>query len=214
MEPISVFRTAVELRSYRAASEDRAAVVSYSGGIVLAVADGVGGRRGGAAAADLAVRLVRDAATRITRPADPEAWRDLLFDIDQALHADPDAGETTLVVVSVSPEGIVGATVGDSEAWLVSSSAGHSPLTGTGRRKPYLGYGMAVPIGLQHSPPSPTDTLLLATDGLFKYADPDRIAATASGADFVAAAAAVAELPRNSAGSFYDDVAVVLCRVS
>ena len=203
--------TAAAFRSYRAATEDRAAVVPLlaHGGVVIVVADGVGGRAGGGRAAQMAVERISEAATGVTRPLDPERWRDLLFDVDQALNADADAGETTAVVVAATREGVAGASVGDSEAWLVTAG-GHAVLTSAARRKPYLGYGAAMPVGIG---PVPFEgTLLVATDGLFKYMDAGRIAAAVRGDDLHAAAEAVAETPRNREGSFYDDLAVVLCR--
>jgi serine/threonine protein phosphatase PrpC len=204
-------QTALAFRSYRAATEDRAAVVPLPahGGVVIVVADGVGGRPRGGRAAHIAVKRISEAATAVSKPLDPETWRDLLFDVDQALNADAEAGETTAVIVAVTAEGIAGASVGDSEAWLVSA-AGHSVLTSRQQRKPYLGYGAAIPVGFR---PVPLEgTLLVATDGLFKYMDAERIAAAVRGDDLEAAAEAVAEIPRNREGSFYDDLAVVLCR--
>ena len=206
-----MFDTAIELRSYRAASEDRAAVVPLpgGGGVVIVVADGVGGRRGGTRAAERAVDVVAGAAPAVARPRQPGAWRDLLFEADRAIRLDPDAGETTAVVAAVTDRGVAGAAVGDSEAWVVEPGRA-VPLTSGGGRKPYLGHGMAVPVAFGAA--SPDGTLLVATDGLFKCVNVTRFAAAARTADLAEAARAVAELPRNSAGSFYDDVAVVLCR--
>jgi serine/threonine protein phosphatase PrpC len=203
--------TALAFRSYRTATEDRAAVVPLPahGGVVIVVADGVGGRTGGGRAAQMAVERISEAATAVRKPLDPETWRELLFDVDQALNTDTKAGETTAVIVVATGEGVAGASVGDSEAWLVTAG-GHSVLTSRQRRKPYLGYGAAIPVGFR---PVPLEgTLLVATDGLFKYMDAERIAAAVRGEDLPAAAEAVAEIPRNREGSFYDDVAVVLCR--
>lgn len=216
-------RTALAFRSYRAASEDRGAVVPRADGVVLVVADGVGGRPGGGRAADEAVRLVAAAVPAVGRPADPEAWRDVLFDADRVLSKDPAAGETTCVVVAVTAGGVAGAAVGDSEAWLVDRAGigpagargarGITMLTPQHRRKPYLGVGQSFPMGFRAAGMG-KGTLLVASDGLFKYADAEWVCAAARGEDLAAAAEALAELPRNSGGSFYDDVVVAVCRPS
>ena len=203
------FTTAIEFRSYRAASQDRAAAVHVPAGVVLVVADGVGGRPGGGRAAELAVEHITRAAPAVDRPWKPEAWRRLLVEADQSIRRDPAAGETTAVVVAVTDHGIAGASVGDSDARLISADA-HSPLTSGRRIKPYLGHGMAYPVGF--SGPPLVGTIVVASDGLFNYAEADRISAAARAADLREAARSVAELARNSEGPFYDDVAVVLCR--
>ena len=65
-----MLRTAVQTRSYRAASEDRAAVFPSPTGTSIVVADGVGGRPNGAAAAEQSVELTRSAATQAHHAAD------------------------------------------------------------------------------------------------------------------------------------------------
>lgn len=226
--------TALVLDSYRAASEDRAEVIETgeAGTVVLVVADGVGGRENGGPAAQKAVGLVREAvstgADARRLGSDARAWHRLLTEIDRALFDDLDAGETTLAAVCVTPRRIVGASVGDSEAWLVTAG-GHFDLTGAQVRKPYLGSGAARPVpfalnlppppGNPESPSSSAAVLLMATDGLFKYAPPERILDTATtaavepDADLNETARRLAELARSSgSGNLYDDIAVLLCR--
>lgn len=206
------FQAVIETRSYRQATEDRAVVVPHDDGLVLIVADGVGGRPGGGHAAERAVQLLAAASPIVRNLFDPEAWRGLLFDVDAALHADPQAGETTAVILGVSERGIAGASVGDSEAWLIPDRVNEPVvrLTAQQRRKPYLGYASAVAQGFRS--PDFSGTLLLATDGLFKIVDEAHIRPAATGSDLWTAAGAVAELARNSDGSFYDDLALILCR--
>jgi len=68
-------------------------------------------------------------------------------------------GETTAVVVDVRTIGIAGASVGDSRAVIVKDGT-ISELTANQKRKPFIGTGMAEPIGFvcpapaKHSPPS------------------------------------------------------------
>lgn len=93
-------------------------------------------------------------------------------------------------------------------------------LTGRQRRKPLLGSGAAVPVGFSatwtagFSTTWTPGTLLIATDGLFKYAPARRVAEIARGADLAAAAEALVEQVRLPSGGLQDDVAVVLCRRS
>jgi|GEM_PF-413112 Serine/threonine protein phosphatase len=212
------YETARFLDSYRPvdAAEDRAELMPAGDSLVLAVADGVGGQPGGGPAADRAVALVREAVTgEALRPDRPEAWYHLFHTIDAALRDAPDAGQTTLAVVAVTPRRLVGASVGDSGAWWVNPD-GYFDLTGGQERKPYLGQGMAqvVPFSL---PRPAAGTLLVASDGLFKYAQPDRILDTVTdpahaddGLD--ATAKRLADLARLSSGQLLDDVAILLCR--
>lgn len=203
--------------SYRVETEDRAEIIptgdSGNGGTVLVVADGVGGRPGGRAAAELAVRLAREAVPTMTARdrTDPHAWYRLAKTIDDALGEDDESGATTLVIVCVTPKRLVGVSVGDSEAWLVTSE-GHYDLTGGQRRKPYLGEGMADPVPFTLPNPG-YGTLLVATDGLFKYALPERIGDAALQADLATAARRVADEARLPSGRLPDDIAIVLCRL-
>src|SRR5262249_7442164 len=105
----------------------------------------------------------------------------------------------------------VGASVGDSEAWLIGEDR-HVALTARQHAKPGLGTGMARPVPFRSR--FTAGTLLVATDGLFKYADADAICATARDSDPGAAASRLIELVRPSAGTLPDDVALILCRLS
>jgi serine/threonine protein phosphatase PrpC len=115
----------------------------------------------------------------------------------------------TAVVASVGPTGIEGASVGDSEAWIINSD-GQKRLTRNQIRKPLLGSGSAYPVpfasGILDS------TLLVASDGLFKYTDFENICPVALLENVDAAAAGLIELVRLPSGALWDDIAVILCR--
>ena len=202
----------IETRSYRTAAEDRAVVLDHPEGRVIVVADGVGGRSNGGRAADALVASVTRRLPGQTSLHRASVWHRLLEQADADVRADGGRGETTAVVAAVTPLGLAGAAVGDSEAWHVPPAGPAVVLAGRGRRKPSLGCGVAVPEAFAVE--SWGGTLLVATDGLFKYADPDRILATVRQADLAAAAALVAALPSSPGGTFPDDVAVVLCRAA
>ena len=204
----SMFETAKILEAWGPRLEDRAEVIDRGESVLVVVADGAGGRPGAAYTAEAAVRLVCAEAAAL-RPWDLFAWCGLLRRVDETLAHDPAAGETTLVAAVVSPQGVVGVSVGDSGAWLIGPG-GVQDLTARQQRKPFLGAGAAVPVPF--AVPGAGGTLLAASDGLFKYADAARIAEVAREADLEQAARHLADLVRLPSGKLQDDVTVVLCR--
>jgi serine/threonine protein phosphatase PrpC len=178
---------AVRVRGARGAGQDRIAVV----GSRIVLADGAGGTARGAQAAERTVALL--------------AASDDFDAADAALAAL--GGQATAVAIAVEGATLRGASVGDSEAWLVHGEQVHA-LTERQQRKPLLGDG-GVPVAFS----SPfAGTLVVGSDGLFKYVARERIVAacTAATVDEVAEAlVAAAELPN---GGLQDDVSVVVCR--
>jgi hypothetical protein len=150
------------LEAWAARLEDRAEVFVRGEETVVVVADGAGGRPGAAYTAETTVRMVGEFVTGRTPRWDPLAWCTLLRRIDEALAHDPAAGETTAVVAVLSPEGILGASVGDSGAWLITPDALRD-LTAHQQRKPFLGTGVAVPVPFA-APWTEGSTLLAASD--------------------------------------------------
>src|SRR5262245_10243836 len=106
------FETTSITVAYQQRCEDRVRVVELDGGVVIVVADGAGGTGAGGEAAETVIREVTAAATL---DRDAESWCDVLRQTDQRVGA----GESTCVVVARSASGIVGASVGDSRAWLL-----------------------------------------------------------------------------------------------
>jgi serine/threonine protein phosphatase PrpC len=176
--------------------EDRAAVFPRPNAFVVAVADG----GGGVAAADAVLAAVRAAGV----PADAAACVDVLAKLDQPLGA-----ESTAVVAVLLGDRLIGASVGDSSAWLVTAQ-GFEDLTEGQNKKQVIGSGQAVPVPFTRF--EPHGTLLVATDGLFKYVPHDRIAELARNVDLEAAADQLLVAPRLATGAWPDDVAIVLTR--
>ena len=187
--------------------QDRVHIGDLSDGLLLVVADGAGGTSGGAEAAELAVRLIVERTSAL--PATAELWCKLLASVDGTIASSGHGGETTLVAALVDGQGVRGASVGDSGAWLVDRNGGVD-LTRAQRRKPLLGSGAAVATPFSHSMTS--ETLLVATDGLLKYAKPERLCTIARGEDLEAAVQALLAAVRLRSGALQDDVAAVLCR--
>ncbi|MHC4563676.1 MAG: protein phosphatase 2C domain-containing protein [Planctomycetota bacterium] len=188
--------------------QDRAEVVPCDQGVVVIVADGAGGTSGGGEAADSIVMWTKAMVSRTADLIDTEVWRCLLIDVDHQLDSIA-SGQTTAVVAIVTDEAIVGASVGDSSAWLIGPDRPRD-LTTQQARKPLIGSGQARPSPFTGGPLD--GTLLVATDGLINYAPRDGICAAAQNADLRTAAEMLVNLPRLESGALPDDIGLVLCR--
>lgn len=177
-----------------------------SGAWLVALADGQGGRAGGARAAQLACRVALEEAAR-----DPEPdWLNAPVLADNAVAADRDAGFTTLVALRATANYVSGASCGDSAAVAVCGGAAPKVLTARQFKNPPVGSGDAtfVPFALALAAPW---KLLVLSDGVWKYATWDRVwdgVAHLSGVELLAELQAAARLP--ATGEFQDDFTVVL----
>ena len=189
--------------------QDRAAILEIGQSHVTVVADGAGGLSGGREAAEAVARNLE-----ALRPAPHEArtalfWCEALWQVDSVITVDPSAGETTAVVVAATGSTIVGASVGDSGAFLFTDDT-FIDLTAEQPRKPFLGSGRAAPAGF--GPVPFAGTLVVASDGLLKYAAIQQIWNCVKHTEVSQAARALAELPRLPSGGYPDDVAVAVVR--
>jgi serine/threonine protein phosphatase PrpC len=190
------------------AGQDRADVIPTNDGVVLVVADGAGGMGGGAEAAEHVIEAVRRALATFGTLGDPVS---VLRAVDRDLAA-RSSGQTTAVVVTASSSSIIGASVGDSSAWLVGEN-GFIDLTRDQTRKPLVGSGSAVPVAFRHAEAF-RGTLIVASDGLFKYAKQERLCAAAQNPELEAVPASLVDAVRLPSGNLQDDVAVIVCRVN
>ena len=133
---------AVRLESYREILEDRATVFERGDAHVIVVADGAGGVSFGAEAAEAVIRRTEDFVRQVPDVGEPETWSEFLAETDLALTRANDCGITTAIVLAVTPAFLCGASVGDSEAWLVTHGDYHV-LTSDQHRKPFVGDGCA-----------------------------------------------------------------------
>ena len=158
---------ALRLLPMRGNGQDRAAVFERDdGGLVLVLADGAGGTSHGEVAAQAVVDTVQ-ALARVD--AD---WSSTLCSLD--VDSERLRGGQTTAIVLIVGETIRGASVGDSEAWLVSPDGRIEPLTANQVRKPLVGAGCE-PIATTGATLG-TGTLVVASDGLFRHANARDIA--------------------------------------
>jgi serine/threonine protein phosphatase PrpC len=185
-------------------NEDRVLIEHFGSRTLAVVADGAGGTGGGAAAAatacSLAVQRMRTGSTGTA-----EDWQRCLYEMDQVLFRT--GGQCTAVVVEISEGSIVGASVGDSAAWMLTGNA-IVDLTENQQRKPLLGSDEVLPVGF--GPIKWSGRLLIATDGLFNYATESEIAQRAMGATIDEAVANLIAGVRLKTGVLQDDVGIIL----
>jgi PPM family protein phosphatase len=191
-----------EVVGIRGAGQDRAGVQEVGDSVVIALADGAGGTGGGSKAAQAVVDAAFAAASQ------GPAWPSLLAELDRdAVRLG--GGQSTAIILSVTCTGVVGAAVGDSGAWVIRDTC-IEDLTAGQLRKPLLGAGCVPSVVRGRS--LERGTLLVASDGLIKYASQASIARIASGADLAFAARSLVDLVRLRSGALQDDVSIVLCR--
>ncbi len=176
---------------------------------IVAIADGAGGRAGGGEAAQMVIDEAAKIAPNVRNPRDSKFWAHWLHEVDVLIRDDAQAGETTAVIAAVGEDFVAGASVGDSSAWLIGADK-WVDLSENQTRKPFLGFGGASP--MPFSARWSGQTLLLATDGITKYADWNRLAQIARGDRIETAADELIAAVRLPSGTFSDDVSCLLCR--
>jgi len=181
-------------------------VLPVQAGWIVCIADGTGGISGGAAAAELFITGVRRAALQSRFDlADPATWATLVEALDDEIAAEPHAGETTGIALAITSGLVVGASCGDSRAWL-STRTGWQDLTSRQSRRPRLGTGRA---SAQSFSAVACGTLVVGTDGLFDHVNAEHMTrAVVGGSD--TAADALVRLVLDRHRSPPDDIAVVV----
>src|SRR4051794_23320561 len=124
-------------------AQDRLSVLRFDDRVVLAIADGAGGRSGGAEAADLAIEIISQFASSLHSE---DACTSALFRAHSMIQKNEKAGETTAVVAVAKGSQVFGASIGDSGAWLISEGS-IDDLSARQNRRPFLGSGTAIPMG-------------------------------------------------------------------
>lgn len=188
-------------------AQDRVGIFGSDRLVLLVLADGAGGQRGGAEAAE---RVVESAGAHFHRPGervDPTLWGAWMRQLDLRLADESGVGESTAIVCVIEDGRFVGGcSVGDSEALLVTAGS-VVDLTRDQRRKPLLGSGKVAPQPFFVRREG--GTLLLGSDGLFKYAPRDKIVACIRSAPFAELLDQLVDLVRLPSGARSDDVGLV-----
>ena len=136
--------------------------------LICALADGQGGRGGGAEASRLAVTQCLEAASTysVRDLLDTLVWSEMLTEVDAAVEAEADGGWTTLIGLCVTQDQVCGASCGDSAAQLIQGN--HSILLTDFQQKEAIGSGAAFPIAFESALPQEWK-LLLMSDGVWRY---------------------------------------------
>jgi serine/threonine protein phosphatase PrpC len=180
------------------------------------VADGQGGRAGGAAAAQLACSVGIEVASRYP-PADlqvPMRWREILHAADEAVCDDPGAGFTTVVAFCVTDDSICGASSGDSAAIAIGGDRHTRILTEHQQKNPPVGSRDAAFVSFFQRLIRPW-RVLACSDGVWKYCGLDtvlKVAAQNEGEDIIASLLQSARLPRS--GKLQDDFTLLVVQDS
>ena len=128
-------------------SHDRLCVLRDAHRTLIALADGVDSRDAAQTAAARTVAELARCFRSGVLPEDPRDWVMILEGIDHAVLADPDAGETSALVMLVQQGVVMGASVGDSLAYVVLAP-GETQLLSAGEPKARrIGTGLATPLG-------------------------------------------------------------------
>ena len=190
-------------------SQDCIAQVSQKKQQYLLVADGAGGISGGKNAANFAVGEVVSLVAKQNAPRNAEELRDFLVKLDFKISREKNSGETTLIVCVIEGTNLWGASVGDSEAWLVTSEY-QNELTQYQVRKPLLGSGLAIPTVFESH--IDKETLVIGTDGIFNYIDRTKMLGNAANFELIDDLEGFLELPRDRNGMLYDDASIIVLR--
>jgi len=187
--------------------QDRIFVRATDGASVLVVADGAGGMGGGAEAAELLVRLIEKELLPVLNSVTAGYLVDFLLHCDHQLLINASAGEATGIIIVIKDDCLLGASVGDSEAWGVDSES-IDDLTQYQRYKPLLGSGRALPVSFERN--TVAESIIVATDGLFKYAKALDIAQYVRNAEESFLMDELLNLVRLPSGGYADDIGIVV----
>lgn len=190
-----------ELSGGSTPSQDRAVVVEHDDGILAAVVDGAGGIAGGTAAAERVAMMLGSVRAVTGENEVLSVFRTM----DRLVYGDPSAGEAAAAFVWLSPTHRVGGVVGDVEVWGVAASGVRCLSLGTAGAR--LGSGRAKARAFEVPEVS---RILIASDGLLKYAPYVRFADTLRSSEQGQSASKLVDLARlPSGGGLRDDLSLV-----
>lgn len=200
---LTMFTVCSYLEQQSEQGDDRLYVAKVGGSIWFCIADGAGGTGSG----DRASSYIIEAFAELTRISDfnsADDFESFLRAIDLGLASEGFGGESTALLGKVENGIVVGASVGDSDAWLFNHEYEYL-LTSLQYVKPLLGSGKSIPIGFG---PIRIDLfLLIGSDGLFKYSKHQDIRSQVLNGS---TAVEIAALAKKETGKLQDDISVIL----
>ncbi len=199
---MALIETTSVTERYRDRCEDRVAVINAQNRTIIVVADGAGGVGSGDLAAEA---VLREVTTEHSLFHSADDWVNFLRQADSRIST----GESTAAIVDIRPYGIAGASVGDSQAWIINSGK-IDDLTIDQIRKPLLGSGLAQPVGFTHPPLN--GLLIVGTDGFYDYVKRDDLIRLVARSDFFEISRKCIDLVRLPSGDMWDDVGIVVAR--
>ncbi len=191
--------------------------------LLCVLADGQGGRSGGAQAAHTAAHSVLSLASQTPasrlrgRILHKYTWPAILSGADDAAMETSGDGYTTLIGLCVASRFVAGASCGDSGVLLVPKPGVKTEpawLTENQRKNPPVGSGAAHPVSFS-ARLAPGDTLLVMSDGAFRYGDAGEVAnacLSATGEQIIAALRAL-QTGTNRSRELSDDFSVLVVHV-
>ncbi|BCM89884.1 hypothetical protein IAD21_01734 [Abditibacteriota bacterium] len=178
---------------------------------LVALADGQGGRAGGALASRIAVQSALDWLEKVPGDFDTHTLQTAISVADEAVEAQNEAGYSTLILLVCEQNQIVGASVGDSLALHITPTT-QSELTGHQRKNPPIGSSAALgtPFSAQ---PQAGEQILLMSDGVFRFASLEAIARTCRASEDLDVLLNLLNLQKRSeTGALPDDWSAILLR--
>jgi serine/threonine protein phosphatase PrpC len=181
--------------------------------LLAAVADGVGGRPGSAAASRRAIRYARRHAEGAvpTLLFDPGAWRMALEAIHARMCRHESGGASTLTVLLTDGRRWTCAWVGDSHLYSGGGQRAET-LTATGEKTGYLG-GDHILARARTGTLRGGERLLLATDGIWKFVRHETLQTGLAGAPREILPRLFSEAARTVGGKLADDASGVVVSI-
>jgi hypothetical protein len=183
---------------------------------ITSLADGQGGRAGGAEAARLACRTVIETVMSqpVSRAQLSRTWVEALRRADEKVRVDGEAGYTTLIGFAVVAGQVVGASSGDSALWVTGMDGQVLDLTARQAKNPPVGSGGAAITPFAAGLPA-SWVVLGMSDGVWKYVGRDgvrEVMMECRGQALLDALLTRARLPRS--GVLQDDFTAVVLQDS
>jgi serine/threonine protein phosphatase PrpC len=182
--------------------------------MLCVLADGQGGRAGGAQAAAIACKTFLDLAECFspTELLNATTWITALESVDEVVAADPKAGFSTIIAFCVTKDSLCGASCGDSAVLLLNPDEPAQVLSKRQYKDPPVGSRTASFVPFTAKLVCPW-VVLAMSDGVWKYAGWDnivKISAEAPPEEIIPQIRSRAQL-RN--GSLQDDFTLVVLQL-